>query len=115
MNDKYTSNVYENYKIKSKFLGIISYKNLIIITIYSFVIFKILEITNLTIIHKSYIFILLFIPILVGSIINVNGDNILDTIKILIKFYISKKIYISDYNNVIKFLKNNVNNKSKTL
>ena len=115
MNNKYISEVYENHKISSNFLGIIKYKNLIIITIYSFIILKFLEVLKLSIIYKSYIFIFLFIPILVGSIININGDNILDTIKILIKFYISKKIYISDYNNVIIFLKNNINKKEKIL
>ena len=105
MNNK-ASKVYENYKITNKFLGIISYKNLIIILIYLFTIFKVLEFINITLIYKSYIVIILFIPIFVGVIINVNGDNILDTIKILFKFYMNRKLYINDYKNINIFLKN---------
>ena len=104
--NKITSKVYENYKITNKFLGIISYKNLIIIIIYLFTIFKILDFININLVYKSYIVIFLFIPILVGFIVNVNGDNVLDTIKILFKFYINKKIYIKDYENIIIFFKN---------
>ena len=104
--NKNTSRVYENYKVTNKFLGIISYKNLIIILVYLFSIFKMLEFVNISLIYKSYIVIFLFIPILVGVIVNVNGDNILDTIKILFKFYINRKIYVNDYENIVKFLKN---------
>ena len=61
---------------------------------------------NINLVYKSYIVMFLFIPILVGFIVNVNGDNVLDTIKILFKFYINKKIYIKDYENIIIFFKN---------
>ena len=116
MNDKFKSVVYENYNDNTvKFLGIISYKNLIIVMVYLFSIFKILEYIDISIVYKSYIIIFLFIPILAGSIINIHGDNILDTIKILLKFYLNRKIYINDYKNVSKFLKNNKNKEAKIL
>lgn len=108
--NKYDSNVYENYNLKTKFLGIISYKNLIIVGIYFFVIFKILTYINLDIVYKSYIVMALVIPVLASYVVNVNGDNIIDTIKILIKFYSNRKIYVNDYKNVMmktKYIKSN--------
>lgn len=103
--NKYDSKVYENYNIKAKFLGVITYKNLIIIGVYVFGIFKILSLFNLDIVYKSYIFMGFSIPVIVAFVVNVNGDNIIDTIKILIKFYTNRKLYVIDYDNVVEKLK----------
>ncbi len=102
---KIQSRVYTNYKYKSKFLGIITYRNLVIIIISVIIIFNIINMLNISLETKITVLIISFTP-LVGSLcINVNGDNIIDTLKIIILFYINRKLYIDDYYNVKKYLK----------
>lgn len=90
--------IYSNYKRKHKWLGIIDYKSLVFLIIYLFILYNLISIIPLQIMHKIYLFLFLSIPLLSIFIININNENVIDTLIIIINFYINKKIFIKKFN-----------------
>ena len=82
----------QNYKFRAKLFGIIEYQTAIIIAIFGGLIFLLVNFlfTNLNV--KIFTFIILFFPVVIFSIIGVNGENILIVVTYFFKFCIKKKL-----------------------
>lgn len=84
----------QNYNFNSKLLGFIDYTTLIINIIWGLIVFAIVYflIPNITI--KIAIFIVLFLPFALLSIVGFNHEKIFYILKYLYKFIFSPKIYL---------------------
>lgn len=83
-----------NYKFSFKMFGFIDYKTAIFNLIYGTILFLICKILNIGINIKIYLFVSLYFPVLLFTVFGLNGENILDVLKYLIKFLINQKVYL---------------------
>lgn len=84
----------KNYNFKPKLLGIIEYSTAIFDVILALFLYFILNIFIHDITIKISVFIILFFPILLISILGINRESFIDIIKYLYKFFINQKIYL---------------------
>ena len=84
----------QNYNFNSKFLGFIDYTTLIINIVWALVVFGFVYfiIPNVTI--KIAVFIILFLPFALFSIIGFNHEKIIYILQYLYKYISSPKIYL---------------------
>lgn len=92
----------KNYNFKPKLLGFIEYSTAILdsiigILIYTFVNFAF---TNVNI--KIYVFISLFLPILLISILGINKESFLTVFRYIFKFIKNRNVYLYTRNYDIK-------------
>ena len=90
----------KNYNFKYKLLGFIDYSTAILDTIIGFILFKIINIFNTTITTKIYIFVIMYVPILLFSILGIGRENILSVIYYLFKFFKNRGIYLYNKSNL---------------
>lgn len=83
----------QNYNYNYKIFGLIDYKSCLFVAIWSGFIFLIINILLNKLNIKIFLFIILVFPIVIFSIVGVNGDNIIDTIIYMSKFILRQKIY----------------------
>ena len=83
-----------NYKKKEKFLGIVDYKCIFVISILALGVFFLLKNLNIEVILKVSIFIVVvgFFSILI--LVGVNGENMVDFLYFVLKYLTSEKIYV---------------------
>lgn len=109
INDK--KNIYMNYKRQNKWLGIIDYKSMVCILIYTFGIIYFLSLVNINLEIRIYIFFVLVIPIVALFCLNTNNQNIstVDILIIILKYKFNSKIYVDidskKYFGPIKYIK----------
>ena len=84
----------QNYNFKSKFLGIIDYSTAILDVVWGVLIFGIVNIFSIGVSIKIFLFIVLFFPVLIFSIVGFNGENIINVCNYLIKYAIKPKILL---------------------
>lgn len=84
---------YSTYKRSPKFLGIIDYKILIIVSIYLMIVLNILKIIPLNYEIKIYITCILIVPLILLILTNINNLNAYEAILIIIKYLFVKKEY----------------------
>lgn len=85
---------YTNLNRTNKWLGIIDYKSLIILLIFMFLIWNILDIFIVSAVYKVYVIILVLIPILGFFYANKSGDNISDIVYIVVRYLVLPKRYM---------------------
>lgn len=86
--------MYTSYKRNNKWLGIIDYKSLCVILVYVWLIISILDLINLSFEKSLYIFLFLTVPIISIMLININNESTINVIICILKFILSKGIYI---------------------
>ena len=86
----------KNYDFSFKFLGIFSYFSILILIIWSTLLYFILSFFLHSFIVKLYIFIILFIPVFLFSVLNKSNENILVIISYIIKYIVHPKVYFYD-------------------
>lgn len=74
------------YNYNSKWLGIIEYRALIFLGIYSWIIYLILGVLNITMIFKIYLAMFCIIPIAIVLIIPIKRESIIDMILSYIRY-----------------------------
>ena len=84
----------QNYNFKSKILGWIDYSTAILDIICAILIFGLINIFKIELITKIVIFIILFFPICIFSIVGFNGENIINVINYLAKYIIRPKLLL---------------------
>ena len=96
----------KNYKLNRKILGFLDYKTAIIdlcLGVFLLLIIRAI-ISNLS--TQIYVFIILFLPVLLFSILGTGGENIIDFTIYIIKFFKNRKVYFyekkTDWNLNIK-------------
>lgn len=88
----------QNYRFKNKLFGVIDYSSLILNIIWGFAIFCFSNFLFQNINIKIFIFITLFLPVLLFSIIGFNHENIIYIFVYLFKYLKSKKLYLYSKN-----------------
>ena len=86
----------QNYNLNSKILGIIEYSAAIVDLIWGGVVFIFINIFLKTLSLKIFLFIILVFPVIIFSIVGVNGENLIYFITYIIKYFIKQKIYLYD-------------------
>ena len=84
----------QNYKFNAKILGIIDYQSAILILVWAGIIFFILNAIFNSLNIKIFLFIVLVFPVLIFSVVGINGENIINVIIYMSKFIIKPKLLI---------------------
>lgn len=85
--------IYASYKSQNKWLGIIDYKSLTIIIIYTLIIFLFIKNLNFNFTLSFYIFSIFVSPVFVILCFNIKDDSAIDILIIIIIFLRKRKIY----------------------
>ncbi len=84
----------KDYKFKSKLFGLIDYQTAIFDSIFAGILYGFLNFIFTSIRLKIYLFIGLFLPFLLFSILGVQSENIVSVLIYIIKYYKKQKIYL---------------------
>ena len=84
----------QNYNFTPKILGIIEYSVAIFDIIWSIIIFGIVNIFFSSLNIKIFLCIIFIFPILIFSIVGINGENMLYVISYIIKYYVKQKVIL---------------------
>ena len=84
----------QNYNFNSKIFGIIEYSSAIFDLIWGFIIFKIINLFFLSLSLKISLFIILVFPIIIISIVGLNGENIIFVIIYVSKYFFKTKLLL---------------------
>ena len=82
----------QNYKFKAKILGLIDYQTAILNVVWGGAILGILNILFSNMNIKIFLFIVLVFPVLIFSIVGINGENIINVIIYMSKFILRPKL-----------------------
>ena len=83
-----------NYKQKEKFMGVIDYKVLVVCGIFLAIIFFIVKNLSVTLFSKIVTFIVVAGCPTIFILIGINGENMVDFIYFIFKFFIKCKVYV---------------------
>lgn len=84
----------KNYNFKSKLFGFIDYSTAIIDSVIAICIYFLLNIFFKDFNVKIFLFVSLFFPILLISIIGLNRESFITVFRYLIKYVFSNKLYL---------------------
>ena len=84
----------KNYNFKPKLFGFIEYSTAILDTLIGFSIYTFVNSFFNNINTKIYVFITLFLPILLISILGINRESFINVFKYIFKFIKNQKIYL---------------------
>lgn len=86
--------IYKNYKRNNKWLGLIDYKTLCFLIVYVFLMLLFLKYLPINTKIKIYTFVISVIPVVSLFVINSSGESAIDTLIVVLKFVISKKVFV---------------------
>ena len=84
----------QNYKFKTKILGLIDYQTALINIIWSGGVFLVINFAIKSMNLKIFLFIILSFPVLVFSIVGINGENVINVLSYIIKFITKPKLFL---------------------
>lgn len=96
----------KNYNFKPKLLGFIEYSTAILDVIIGVILYFLVNLFFNSINLKIYVFISLFFPILLISILGINKESIISVFIYIFKFFKNQNVYLYNKQNKI-----NLNNK----
>lgn len=88
----------KNYNFKPKLLGFIEYSTAILDTIIGVVLYFFVNFFFTNINTKIYVFIILFLPILLISILGINRESFISVFKYIFKFLKNQNVYLYSKN-----------------
>lgn len=92
----------KNYNFKPKLLGFIEYSTAILDSVIGFLIYTFVNFIFTDINIKIYVFISLFLPILLISILGINKESFLTVFRYIFKFIKNQNVYLYTRNYSIK-------------
>ena len=90
----------KNYQFKPKLFGLLDYQTAVLDIICAGFLSGIVNLFSWAISIKIYIFIGLFIPFLLFSVIGVHNENIASVLIYVLKYYKNQKLYLFKKENV---------------
>ena len=84
----------QNYKLNTKLLGIIDYTVAIADFIWGILVFFIINVLFKSLSIKIFLAIILVLPVIIFSIVGVEGENLLFFLSYILKFYFKQKLYL---------------------
>ena len=88
----------QNYNFNSKIFGFIDYSTLFLNGFWALLVYLISCIFSTNFIFQIAVFIILFFPVFIFSIVGINGENILYVISYVFKYCLKQKIIIYEKN-----------------
>lgn len=82
----------QNYKFTTKILGLIDYQTAVLNIIWAGLIFLMVNLIFTSLNLKIFTFIVLVFPMLIFSIVGINGENLISVIIYMSKFIIKPKL-----------------------
>lgn len=82
----------QNYKFTTKILGLLDYQTALLNTLWGGLIFLIINFLCSSLNIKIFLFIILVFPMLIFSVIGINGENLISVIIYMSKFIIKPKL-----------------------
>ncbi len=83
----------QNYDFNTKLFGLIDYSTAILNIVWGILIYVLVNIIFLSLNLKIFFFIVLVFPILLFSVIGINGENVIYVCSYLLKYIIKQKLY----------------------
>lgn len=83
----------QNYDFNTKLFGLIDYSTAILNIVWGIIIYILVNIIFLSLNLKIFFFIVLVFPILLFSVIGINGENVIYVCSYLLKYIIKQKLY----------------------
>lgn len=84
----------KNYNFKAKFLGIIDYSTAILNIIIGGILLSLINFIFKDLTLKIYLFISLYFPIFLFSILGINKENFITVFIYMIKFFKNQNVYL---------------------
>lgn len=84
----------QNYNFKSKILGFIDYSTAIVDVIWAALLFVFLNVLHINLNLKIFIFVVLFFPVLLFSIVGFNEESIINVCRYLCKYMLKPKVLL---------------------
>lgn len=84
----------KNYKFKAKLFGLLDYQTVVLDSIWGGILYLLVNLFFSSLSIKVYVFIGLFLPFLLFSIVGVHSENIVSVLIYILKYYASQKIYL---------------------
>lgn len=84
----------KNYKFKPKLFGLIDYQTVILDSIWAGILYVLINLFLSSIATKIYVFIALFVPFLLFSIVGIHNENIVSVLIYVFKYYKNQKLYL---------------------
>lgn len=84
----------QNYNFKSKIFGFIDFSIAILNIIWGIILFMVLNIFRIGLNIKIFIFVVLFFPVLLFSIVGFNGEGIINVCSYLYKYMVKPKVLL---------------------
>ena len=89
----------QNYEFNTKILGIMDYQSALLDVIWCGVILFIIKGICIKIEIKIFIFMILALPVIIFSIVGLNGENIIYVLKYMAKYIIIPKVLLYEREN----------------
>lgn len=83
----------KNYDFNTKLFGLIDYSTAILNVVWSVIVFVIINIFFRSLNIKIFLFIICSFPVLLFSIIGINGENVIYVFSYIIKYILKQKLY----------------------
>ena len=83
----------KNYDFNTKLFGLIDYSTSILNVVWSVIVFVIINIFFRSLNIKIFLFIICSFPVLLFSIIGINGENVIYVFSYIIKYILKQKLY----------------------
>ena len=83
-----------NYNLKNKLFGFIDYSTVILNVIWGIIIFFIVQLFCKELFFKVFLFIILFLPIFLFSILGLNDENLLYLLNYVLRYLKKPKVYL---------------------
>ncbi len=84
----------KNYKFRAKLLGLLDYQTAVLDTLWAILLYGLVNLLFSTIGLKIYVFIALFVPFFLFSIVGIHNENIVSVFLYVFKYYTNQKIYL---------------------
>lgn len=84
----------QNYDLNTKIFGIIDYSTAIVDLIWGGIVFFLINIFFKSLSYKICVFIILVLPVLIFSVVGVNGENLIYFIKYTTKYIFRQKVFL---------------------
>lgn len=84
----------QNYNFRSKIFGFIEYSAAILDVVWGILIYGFLNIIPANLNFKIFVFVILFFPAILFSIVGFNGENIINVFSYLFKYIVNTKVLL---------------------
>ena len=84
----------QNYDLNTKLFGILDYSAAIVDAVWGLLIFGLIKFFIRRLTYKIFAFIILVFPMLIFSVVGVDGENLLYFLSYVLKYVFKQKLYL---------------------